>query len=73
MHRITKRFLKGEFHVFLSSTLDIDSVCCFDVQMTDDDFWPFYTEKLSDFDPTLVILLLLVTVYCCIKCAQKSD
>ena len=61
------------FTCFLSSTLDIDSVCCFDVQMTNDEFWPFYTEKLSDFDPTLVILLLLVTVYCCIKCAQKSD
>ena len=41
--------------------------------MTNDDFWPFYTEKLSDLDPTLVILLLLVTIYCYIKCAQKSD
>ena len=50
-----------------------DSVCCFDVQMTDEEFWPFYTEKLSDFDPTLVILLLLVTIYICIKSAQKSD
>ena len=39
----------------------------------DQEFWPFYTEKLSDFDPTLVILLLLVTIYCCIKSAQKSD
>ena len=41
--------------------------------MTNDDFWPFYTEKLSDLDPTLVILLLLVTIYCYIKSAQKSD